>query len=58
MNGYALTDLRPSGTVIIEDERVDVVSEGGFIKKGALVKIIKVEGSRIVVRDTVDLEKN
>ena len=31
--------------------RVDVVSEGGFIKKGALVKIIKVEGSRIVVRE-------
>ena len=58
VNGYALTDLRPSGTVIIEDERVDVVSEGGFIKKGALVKIIKVEGSRIVVRDTDDLEEN
>jgi membrane-bound serine protease (ClpP class) len=57
VNGYALTDLRPSGTVIIEDERVDVVSEGGFITKGASVKIIKVEGSRIVVRETIDLEK-
>ena len=58
VSGYALTDLRPSGTVVIEDERVDVVTEGGFIKKGTEIKIIKVEGSRIVVRETVDLEKN
>ena len=57
LSGHTLTDLRPSGTVVIEDERVDVVTEGGFIKKGALVKIIKVEGSRIVVRETDDLEK-
>jgi membrane-bound serine protease (ClpP class) len=58
VNGYALTDLRPSGTVIIVDERVDVVTEGGFIKKGASVKVVKVEGSRIVVRETNDFEKN
>jgi membrane-bound serine protease (ClpP class) len=57
VSGYALTDLRPSGTVIIEDERIDVVSEGGFITKDARVKIIKVEGSRIVVRELVNLEK-
>jgi membrane-bound serine protease (ClpP class) len=32
--GYTLTVLRPSGTIVIEDERLDAVSEGGFIGKG------------------------
>jgi membrane-bound ClpP family serine protease len=49
--GTALTILRPAGTVIINNERVDVVSEGGFIEQNALVTVIKVEGARIVVRE-------
>lgn len=48
--GLAFTDLRPSGTIIIDEERIDAVTEGSFIKKGSQVKIIKVEGARIVVR--------
>jgi membrane-bound serine protease (ClpP class) len=55
--GIALTDLRPSGTVLVDDERIDVVSEGSFIAKGTKVKFIKVEGSRIVVRELTDSEK-
>ncbi|WP_438824148.1 NfeD family protein, partial [Bacillus sp. JJ1503] len=50
LEGYALTALRPSGTVVIEDERIDVVSEGAFILKDARVRVVKAEGSRIVVR--------
>ncbi|MEH7334025.1 NfeD family protein [Neobacillus drentensis] len=49
--GIALTILRPAGTVIIQNERIDVVSEGGFIEQNAPVKVIKVEGARIVVRE-------
>ncbi|WP_223591317.1 NfeD family protein [Neobacillus bataviensis] len=49
--GIALTILRPAGTVIIQNERIDVVSEGGFIEQNATVKVIKVEGARIVVRE-------
>ncbi|MFD2679941.1 NfeD family protein [Bacillus seohaeanensis] len=49
--GTTKTPLRPSGTVIVEDERIDAVSEGGYIKQDVQVKIIKVEGSRIVVRE-------
>ena len=45
------TDLRPAGTVIIDSGKLlDVVSEGNFIKKGTTVKIINVDGSRILVR--------
>jgi len=45
------TALRPSGTIRLGDERIDAVSEGRYIDKGKSVKIIKVEGSRIVVRE-------
>jgi membrane-bound serine protease (ClpP class) len=55
---HTLTDLRPSGTIIVEDERIDAVSEGGFIKKDSTVKIVKVEGSRIVVRELMNLKKD
>ncbi|RNF41282.1 hypothetical protein EEX84_01285 [Planococcus salinus] len=46
-----VTALRPSGTIKLLDERIDAVSEGRFIGSGKRVKIIKVEGSRIVVRE-------
>ncbi|WP_445490336.1 NfeD family protein [Niallia sp. 03133] len=48
--GTTLTALRPAGTVIIGEERIDVVSEGMFIEKNVKVKVVKAEGSRIVVR--------
>ena len=53
VEGKAFTDLRPSGTALINDERVDVVSEGSFISKGTKVKVVKVEGSRVVVREII-----
>lgn len=49
--GIALTMLRPSGTAIINNERLDVVTEGGFVDQNRKIKVIKVEGVRIVVRE-------
>ncbi|CEG27911.1 NfeD family protein [Bacillus sp. B-jedd] len=49
--GVALTVLRPSGTAIFNSERIDVVTEGAFIRQDARVKVIEVEGPRIVVRE-------
>ncbi|WP_441296221.1 NfeD family protein [Bacillus sp. UMB0893] len=49
--GIALTSMRPSGTALIDDERIDAVTEGTYIKKDQKVKIVKVEGSRVVVRE-------
>lgn len=51
-----MTPLRPSGTIRIDNERIDAVSDGSFIGKDKYVKIIKVEGSRIVVREAVEGE--
>jgi membrane-bound serine protease (ClpP class) len=48
--GLADTDLRPVGVARINDERLDVVSEGPFIPRGTESEVIQVEGSRIVVR--------
>jgi membrane-bound serine protease (ClpP class) len=49
-NGTAVTDLRPSGWIITGEQRIFVVSEGAFITKGSPVKILSVEGNRVVVR--------
>lgn len=48
--GEALSQLRPSGKAVIDGQRVDVVTEGGLIERGTRIKVIAVEGSRIVVR--------
>ena len=48
--GVALTQVRPSGTANINGQRVDVVTEGGLIERGAEIKVVAVEGTRIVVR--------
>jgi membrane-bound serine protease (ClpP class) len=48
--GTALTTLRPSGTAVIDGKRVDVVTEGSLIERGATVKVVAVEGMRVIVR--------
>lgn len=49
-DGIADTDLHPSGWVIVGEKRIFVVSDGTYIEKGEKVKIIKVDGNRVVVR--------
>ena len=47
--GTAQTTLRPSGSAIIEGNRVDVVTNGEFINAGTAIKVVLVEGVRVVV---------
>lgn len=49
--GTTLTVLRPSGTADFDGVRMDVVSDGDFITKGKRVKIVRVQGRRIVVKE-------
>jgi membrane-bound serine protease (ClpP class) len=46
----ALTDLRPSGTAEVGEERIDVITEGEFLPAGAQLNIVRAEGYRHVVR--------
>ncbi|WP_078552774.1 NfeD family protein [Bacillus alkalicellulosilyticus] len=52
--GETLTPLRPSGSAVFEHERLDVVSEGGYIEQGRKIEVIYTSGSRIVVREVKD----
>ena len=49
--GLALTDLRPAGTARFGDDRVDVVTQGDFIRSGTTIKVLHVEGNRVTVRE-------
>jgi membrane-bound serine protease (ClpP class) len=48
--GVAVTDLRPSGTARIGDERLDVVTEGEYVRQGSPVQVVQSDGYRHVVR--------
>jgi membrane-bound serine protease (ClpP class) len=47
--GEVFTALRPAGTILVHGKRIDAVSDGTFIDKGAKVRVIAVHGSRVVV---------
>lgn len=49
-DGTAITDLRPSGTALFGEERIDVVSEAEWIPHGTPVRVVSAEGYRHVVR--------
>lgn len=49
-SGTALTDLRPSGMILVDGKKLSAVSSGEYIEKGRPVAVIKTEGSRIVIR--------
>lgn len=49
--GVAHTHLHPAGIAMIDGHRCDVVSEAGFISQGAAIRVVQVEGNRVVVRE-------
>lgn len=48
--GVAACDLRPAGYVMFGLRRVDVVADGMMISKDSRVKVVRVEGFRVVVK--------
>lgn len=49
--GMATSTLRPSGTADIKGIRLNVVTQGEYIEKGTKIRVITVEGSRVVVEE-------
>ena len=48
--GISISELRPSGVIEIDGKRLDALSEGVFIPKESEIKVVRVEGSKIIVR--------
>ena len=48
--GIALTQLRPAGMARINEQKVDVVSDGEVIERDSRVRVIEVTSNRVVVR--------
>ncbi len=49
--GRTFTVLRPSGRAKIEEKILDVITEGEFIEKDKEIKVVKVEGNKITVKE-------
>lgn len=49
-NGVAVTQLHPSGIVLIDGKKIDVVTEGELIEKGERVNVVRTEGNRVIVK--------
>jgi membrane-bound serine protease (ClpP class) len=47
--GVAITTLRPAGKAKIQGQLVDVVTQGEFLEKDASIRVLHIEGNRIVV---------
>jgi membrane-bound serine protease (ClpP class) len=49
--GIAQSPLRPSGKARFGDELLDVMTDGDFVDRGHQVRIVEVQGSRILVAE-------
>ena len=49
--GIAATDLRPAGKCDIEGIIFDVRSEGKYIAKGQMVRIIRIQGNALIIKE-------
>lgn len=47
--GVTTTPLRPAGKIKIDNQLVQVVSDGSVVKSGQTVRVIEVNGTRVVV---------
>lgn len=50
-SGVTAGPLRPSGIALIDGKRIDVTAESLFIDKDKKIKVVKVEGNRVIVRE-------
>jgi membrane-bound serine protease (ClpP class) len=47
--GIAYTTLRPGGTAEIDGKKVDVVADSEYIDRGSRIRVLRVEGIKVVV---------
>ncbi|MDP4115424.1 MAG: NfeD family protein [Bacteroidota bacterium] len=47
--GIAISTLRPAGIADFNGDRIDVVTEGDYVEAGTKIKVIRIEGVKVVV---------
>jgi|SRR5690625_2739917 len=52
--GLTVTDLRPVGTVKIDNKDYSAISDGQWIEKGTKVKVVSVDGVKILVEQILE----
>ncbi|MCB1085184.1 MAG: serine protease [Chlamydiia bacterium] len=55
--GETVSPLRPSGKVHVGESLYDAITLGGYIDKNVHIEVVKVEGSKVVVRQIKEEEK-
>ena len=54
--GKSITPLRPAGTIVIDEQMIDVVVDGSrFVPVNTVVIVVKTEGSKVVVQNVLPL---
>ena len=48
--GIVITPMRPVGRCVIDDRKIECISERGCVGKGDVVRVIGVEGTKVTVR--------
>lgn len=49
MEGTAATPLRPTGVAVLNGQRMDVLTDGEPVDRGVSIRVVSIEGNRIVV---------
>ncbi len=52
--GKAASGLRPGGFALIDGRRIDVVTRGEMISAGTAVRVLRVEGNRVLVEASTE----
>jgi membrane-bound serine protease (ClpP class) len=51
--GVALSDLKPAGHVLIEGQKWQAMSTGGYIEKGCEIEVVGGEGAHLTVKQVL-----
>ena len=52
--GEAVSELRPAGFAIIDNRRVDVVTQGEMISRGERIQVVNIEANHVIVSKVND----
>ncbi|NOY79929.1 MAG: hypothetical protein GXP31_02875 [Kiritimatiellaeota bacterium] len=56
--GVSHTTLRPAGAALIDGRRINVETQGEMIRRGHRVRVVEVEGNRVVVAEITEKDEN